>query len=559
MSAIMFVLVGQCGNQLGEAIITRLFESTNYGREPSPFFTRDGKARCVLVDSEPKALEGVLQRSERRFGGISQAHKKGGIFRVDNVVTGDSGRGNNWGLGYNGLQNRVPVQEKAFKSYKNQREGDDMLLPRALQAVHRESVRAVADVGGPEQQITGLECIIVVHSLAGGTGSGFTSKLMEKLQIHFQMRTSVSQVRNKCTDLSKREKRGSKYDEPDFEEFEDEKYKRKSLLLGVVEDEEFLYWEELEDRLKEKDGLRGLYGTGQKASFITAFSVSPMRMGENAVQGINATLTLNSLLKSASAIFCLRNDDALHNFIPCPMTLASENGSHSSTRTLFKPAISMSEINNIFASFVIVMLEFGRKFFVITDILEQMRLTSISKSPVFGQERCPKILTLIPLPQRVYTKYKDAVFYSRIYRLPCDMFGAHLATGSTQGFISGGVIVPLETIHVQCQALDDGVRGRRRALPEGCSSEVNVPLPTSLVKMHQQAGLSVCTPLTLWPILLASQYAELNREIMFPLLADCYGKVKERAFMHTFEQTLVPIERIERSLKSVAIELGGLD
>lgn len=53
--AVVVVQVGQCGNQLGDELFSQLAIITNTSdhapRMASPFFTKDGKARCVLIDT----------------------------------------------------------------------------------------------------------------------------------------------------------------------------------------------------------------------------------------------------------------------------------------------------------------------------------------------------------------------------------------------------------------------------------------------------------------------------------------------------------------------------
>jgi hypothetical protein len=59
-----------------------------------PLSHRDGKLRCVCVDSEPK-VSGHTLRSDK---------KHGNFFREENMIVGQSGRGNNFALGYYGLE-----------------------------------------------------------------------------------------------------------------------------------------------------------------------------------------------------------------------------------------------------------------------------------------------------------------------------------------------------------------------------------------------------------------------------------------------------------------------
>jgi hypothetical protein len=280
--SVILVQVGQCGNQVGDALWTRLEASAApkpaAGRAPAvsgakqqqpsaprachvgPLFASDGFARCVLVDSEPKVVETLLERAPRRY-------------RADNVVAGRSGRGNCWTTGYFGIQTEDEhkserrarssggpadklAQRPAFRvGVRDQRSADDSLLARTLRAVHDEAHRA--DDGG-------VEAIIVLHSLAGGTGSGFGSAVVENLAWHFR-----------CRDGDGGEQPGKP-------------------PLSVLD---------------EDDWLTGAYGETRKCQHVVSVCVAPRQHGETTVQSYNAVLTLQALLRSpCDAVIVLRND-----------------------------------------------------------------------------------------------------------------------------------------------------------------------------------------------------------------------------------------------------------
>eukprot|EP00906_Rhabdomonas_costata_P025425 RCo036352 len=96
MSAVVVVQVGQCGNQLGAVLWSLLRRhcegGPGEGTRGNVFYSSGGKARAVLVDSEPKVLQQII------------AQDSFGQFRSDNVVADQSGRGNNWAMGYFGPQ-----------------------------------------------------------------------------------------------------------------------------------------------------------------------------------------------------------------------------------------------------------------------------------------------------------------------------------------------------------------------------------------------------------------------------------------------------------------------
>ncbi|EDO48954.1 predicted protein [Nematostella vectensis] len=139
MSSILLP-VGQCGNQIGHELMT-LVEKQCEGK---PLSHRDGKLRCVCVDSESKVIA-----SNRRSDGVH------GQYRDSNIIAGRRGRGNNFALGYHG--NSID-------------EGGTSLLHMTMDAMRKEVERCDSFAG-----------TIVMHSLTGGTGSGLGARLVETL------------------------------------------------------------------------------------------------------------------------------------------------------------------------------------------------------------------------------------------------------------------------------------------------------------------------------------------------------------------------------------------
>ncbi|XP_032222374.2 tubulin beta chain [Nematostella vectensis] len=139
MSSILLP-VGQCGNQIGHELMT-LVEKQCEGK---PLSHRDGKLRCVCVDSESKVIA-----SNRRSDGVH------GQNRDSNIIAGRRGRGNNFALGYHG--NSID-------------EGGTSLLHMTMDAMRKEVERCDSFAG-----------TIVMHSLTGGTGSGLGARLVETL------------------------------------------------------------------------------------------------------------------------------------------------------------------------------------------------------------------------------------------------------------------------------------------------------------------------------------------------------------------------------------------
>jgi len=163
--AVITVQIGQCGNQVGRDWLTviadeltRLDTTTPTGA-PAPawdtFFRRphrrDGGAstpvaRCVQLDMEPKVIQQNLAATQRR-----------GLFHYDprhSQITSQEGSANNWAFGY------------AHKA------------PECADAVV-QMVQQEADLSD------GVGGLLLLHSLAGGTGSGVGAYLTAALRDAF--------------------------------------------------------------------------------------------------------------------------------------------------------------------------------------------------------------------------------------------------------------------------------------------------------------------------------------------------------------------------------------
>eukprot|EP00758_Cryptobia_borreli_P018829 Tbor_TRINITY_DN7524_c0_g1::TRINITY_DN7524_c0_g1_i1::g.891::m.891/K10390/TUBD; tubulin delta len=146
--ACISVLVGQCGNQLGTAVFETLAReaqrsdddafqsqvSSTYFRPPEehPLCSPLPLPRSLLVDMESKVIDKCIHDSK--------GHK---LFQVsrNQCITKDEGSGNNWAFGF---------------SHQGPSKEDDII----------ESIRRELEVAGTVGSFN------IVHSLAGGTGSG---------------------------------------------------------------------------------------------------------------------------------------------------------------------------------------------------------------------------------------------------------------------------------------------------------------------------------------------------------------------------------------------------
>uniref|UniRef100_A0AAZ3QQG3 Tubulin alpha chain n=1 Tax=Oncorhynchus tshawytscha TaxID=74940 RepID=A0AAZ3QQG3_ONCTS len=144
------VHVGQAGVQIGNACweLYCLDDKTIGGGDDSfsTFFSETGAGkhvpRAVFVDLEPTVI-----------GKIS-------LFHPEQLITGKEDAANNYARGH----------------YTIGKEIIDLVLDR---------IRKLAD------QCTGLQGFLVFHSFGGGTGSGFTSLLMEHLSVDYGKKSKL--------------------------------------------------------------------------------------------------------------------------------------------------------------------------------------------------------------------------------------------------------------------------------------------------------------------------------------------------------------------------------
>jgi tubulin gamma len=157
---IITLQVGQCGNQIGTEFWRQLCEEhglnkSGHAEEASKestsrkdvFFnpTADGRyiPRALLFDLEPRVLDSI---TNSEFGGL---YSRENMFYTSN----GTGAGNNWASGYIQAQN---YKEDILDRIDHEAEASDS-----------------------------LSGFVLCHSIAGGTGSGMGSLLLEVLDEHF--------------------------------------------------------------------------------------------------------------------------------------------------------------------------------------------------------------------------------------------------------------------------------------------------------------------------------------------------------------------------------------
>ncbi|CAM9247334.1 unnamed protein product [Ectocarpus sp. 12 AP-2014] len=195
--SVVTVQVGQCGNQLGASLFQALHDHANQppahhghtsGAESErartacrrSFFRDGGVARAVIIDTEPKVIQRIVAtrgRAEESTGGRESAHGKTAQRRTNTTgdrnhsIVGGGSRGGGWRYD-SGTQVCCHAQGGAANNWAYGYHAHGATFTEAcLEGVRRETERC--------DRLTGL-CIL--HSLAGGTGSGLGTCLTEALR-----------------------------------------------------------------------------------------------------------------------------------------------------------------------------------------------------------------------------------------------------------------------------------------------------------------------------------------------------------------------------------------
>ncbi|CAG0909741.1 unnamed protein product, partial [Cyprideis torosa] len=157
---IITLQLGQCGNQIGNEFWKKLcaehgispdgmledFAKERIDQKDVFFYQADDQQyipRAVLLDLEPRVINGILSSPYAKLYNPENIyiHKQG------------AGAGNNWACGYSQGEK---LYEEIFEILEREAEGSDR-----------------------------LEGFVLCHSIAGGTGSGMGSFILERINDRF--------------------------------------------------------------------------------------------------------------------------------------------------------------------------------------------------------------------------------------------------------------------------------------------------------------------------------------------------------------------------------------
>lgn len=143
MREIITIQAGQCGNQIGSSFWQKMISLHPKTQPNQYFYQADDNTpipRAILVDLEPRVINSITQI---------------GLFNHENIFVSNEGggAGNNWANGYLFGKNK---KNEIFEIIQREAENSDL-----------------------------LEAFQLFHSIAGGTGSGMGSCILEELRDDF--------------------------------------------------------------------------------------------------------------------------------------------------------------------------------------------------------------------------------------------------------------------------------------------------------------------------------------------------------------------------------------
>lgn len=173
--------IGQCGIQVGIQLLENLQMMDTYENNYM-FRNEQNVAHSILIDTEPKVLKPALEN-----------RKKFSFLDPKNITYQQSGRGNNWTLGYFDSKKimlrkkgKVPEKKPQFTHPQGETMEDfheDLLYCDKYMKENTYLLETASEMIRKEiEKIDYYLGTMMIYSLGGGTGSGLGSRLLEEMK-----------------------------------------------------------------------------------------------------------------------------------------------------------------------------------------------------------------------------------------------------------------------------------------------------------------------------------------------------------------------------------------
>lgn len=175
----LLIEIGQCGVQIGLQLFETL-QSNDIYENNYLFRNEQNIAHTILIDTEPKALKPALEN-----------RKKYPFLDPKNVIYQQSGRGNNWTLGYFDSKKIISRKnsekpKKSTKTYQTPTENfqqDELLTCDKYMKENTFLLESISEMIRKEiEKIDYYLSTMMIYSLGGGTGSGMGSRILEEMK-----------------------------------------------------------------------------------------------------------------------------------------------------------------------------------------------------------------------------------------------------------------------------------------------------------------------------------------------------------------------------------------
>jgi tubulin delta len=170
----IFLNVGQCGNQVGRSFLTSLNDYHSKNSDfigGSQYMNPSNYTNAILIDTEPKVIRHILENQQKNF----KVHK-------DQTFYFNYGRGNNWAMSYSTVDHFDDLNSHFCHLNKRQRSLKHAGIIEENSAIIDATIERARKF---LERLDYFRNFNLIFGIAGGTGSGLSSRLLEVLKDNF--------------------------------------------------------------------------------------------------------------------------------------------------------------------------------------------------------------------------------------------------------------------------------------------------------------------------------------------------------------------------------------
>lgn len=169
----LFINIGQCGNQVGRSFLTCLndYEIKHSNSVGGSQYFSNSFCNTILIDTEPKVIQNILKNTTSTFK-----------IDKDQCFYFQYGRGNNWAMSYSTFK-QFDDLDGHYKhiNYKQRTLANHGILEENSAIIDASIEKARRFL----ERLDYFRNFNIIFGIAGGTGSGLSSKLLETQKENF--------------------------------------------------------------------------------------------------------------------------------------------------------------------------------------------------------------------------------------------------------------------------------------------------------------------------------------------------------------------------------------